>query len=113
MNDLIPYRYVPPFENSMLVSQPEPPETAIARQNAEIAAEVLEDVSKKVLYKNLAESARDIGCAYLHCLKEVDSPVLKTSIGMDVEVEMKKNKGLERLFFGEEERGFSISIKLR
>jgi hypothetical protein len=106
MNDLVPYQF--PF-----VSQPESPETAIARSDAEIAADTLKDLSQKVLYKNLTNSAESLGSTYLECLKEVDSPKLKDSSRLDINVEMIKNRGIEKIFFGEEEKGVHISIKLK
>ncbi len=96
-----------------LMPQPESSETAIARQNPETAAEVLKDISKKILYKNLAISVRGVSNTYIHCLREVDAPSLKKSNQLDIDVEMKANRGMRRVLFGEEERGFSMSVKLR
>lgn len=106
MNDLIPYSYFP------FVPQPESPETAIARTDTEIAAELLKYLSKKALYHNLSKSTSEIGRTYLSCLKEVDAPSLKESSQLTAEVKMIRNTGMKKLLFGEEERGFKISIKL-
>lgn len=106
MNDLIPYSYFP-------FTQPESPETAIARSDTEIAADLLKDISKKVLYSSLSKSASEIGQTYLSCLMNVDALSLKESSELNAEVEMIKNTGMRRLVFGEEERGFRISIKLK
>ncbi|MCK9568210.1 hypothetical protein M0R72_04630 [Candidatus Pacearchaeota archaeon] len=106
MYDLVPYQFPS-------VPQPESPETAIARSDAEIAADTLKELSQKALYNNLTASANNLGMKYLDCLKEVDSLKLKDSSNLDVNVEMIKNRGITRMLFGEEERGVHISIRLR
>lgn len=95
------------------VPQPESPETAIARQDPSIASDLLRDISRMVLYRNLAESGGGIAGVYLHCLKDVNAPSLRESSQLGVEVKRKINAGFGRMLFGEEDRGFSITIGLR
>jgi hypothetical protein len=119
MGNLIPFRrnyedmYVKP-DFSYFVPQQESPETAIARTNPEIACDLLKDISNKVLYKNLAQSATDISGTYLECMKEVEAPALKESSELSITVLKEFTKGrLSNLFFGAQELGFSMTIKLK
>jgi hypothetical protein len=46
-------------------------------------------------------------------MKEVNPDKVTKSRGISINVEIIKNRGLNKALFGEEERGFSMSIRLR
>jgi hypothetical protein len=118
MGYLIPFRSPDVFgrelDSPYFVSPPESPETAIARQNPSIASDLLKYVSKKILDKNLAESAAGIAGVYLHCMREAESPALKESSQLSLTILKESTKGkVSNFFFGEKELGFSMTIKLK
>jgi hypothetical protein len=117
MGYLIPSRSPDVFgrelDSPYFVPQPESAETAIARQNPSIASDLLKYVSRKILDKNLAESAAGIAGVYLQCMKEVKAPALRESSQLSLTILKESTKGkVSNFFFGEKEIGFSITIKL-
>jgi hypothetical protein len=118
MGYLIPFRnpqiFRGEFDSSYLAPQPESPETAIARQDPNIALDLLKHVSERILYKNLAESSNEIAGVYLQCMKEVEAPALRESSQLSLTVLKEYTKGkISNLLFGKEEIGFSMTINLK
>lgn len=121
MDNVIPFRHqydesfmIPAYSPYSFISQPESPETAIARLNPNIAADLLKDISRKVLDKNLADSAVEIGKTYLNCITDIKSPVLKESSGLGIKVLREFTQGkVNNFLFGTKEIGFSMTISLK
>ncbi len=109
----LPVHPTPFYPQVSAYSQPESPGTAIARREPGNASELLKEMSKHSLYKSVAESAGRVANTYIDSLKELNSPILSTSRGVGLDVERKGNRGLKRIVFGEQERGFRVTIELR
>ena len=91
----------------------ESPATTIAKTDAKLASDLIREISKHSLYKSLGDSSQRIANEYMGYLRAVNSPVLRSSSELIVDVERKVNTGLRRIFLGEEESGFTITIRLR
>jgi hypothetical protein len=97
------------LENSFI---PESPETAIARNSSELGKRTLEEISKNVLYSEIAKESEGAAEKYLNNLKELNPEKIKRSKGIKISFNQKENKGLSRIIFGAEKIGYELNVNL-
>jgi len=96
-------------ENSFI---PESPETAIARRSPEIGKRALEEISRNVMYAEIAKRSEGAAKEYLDNMRELNPDRIANSNGIKISFNQKENQGLRKILFGEENIGYQIKINL-
>lgn len=91
---------------------PESPETAMARRDPKIAKATLEEISKNIMYSQIAEEAKGAAGQYMDKMRDLNPERMARSKGVKVTFNQKENQGLRRFIFGAGNTGYELDINL-